>query len=770
MPPFQEQGLQCTLSATELTAGEELEIVAVDKITVGAQNNIYDYYLADWGDGTRSYFGPFDVKYSGTLRHRYERSGLFDIVISAVNAETGELVATSSVKTVEVSGGERFFTDFITNLKPICSSSADKNSGAEKLFDNDNGTDWISEATKAEGRQEYAGALFDDYYTLSRLEVKVPRSAEIWSASLAVEYTADGGETWFSLPKYYYNYPSKPQPYSFSSNIQLPNPKGATMVFELDGIVANGLRFTNKRYGKLKGEKQLKISEMRIFGDKELLLYTSERNRLDADLNNLWTIYGSAMTEPKVRNVIRGPNTNPFKSGATMTASTEWLEWNQRKFGWTDYSAAFDESFDYLFRTRTGEDGWSNDDGYVWATNAAPQHLNVQNHYTYNSIFIIAARNYLLMQNSLPQDFFARRNDVGQTIGENLDKAMNYMLDTLQGRSGVLIIGDPRNDGTANGVSSNYWDALKCFGYKSAYENALFYYSLLCMADIETVRGRTSKASEYLEISESVKEKFNEIFWDAEKGRYICNVDINGKRNDFGMTVVNFYAMYYGLASEEQCREIYGWLDGERTVSGDTSTGSDIYSFGFAARTNTLDIATGEKPYLWWDHDGKLPAESISANSGYGYSIQNGGAIFYTSYYDLVSRFRYLGAENAMQRLDGILTEFRKDELRRYPDSHSGGNVTGIVGEFPESGLVPVAFLDGMLGLSVTREGLTVSPRLPENLDYAGVSNYNFNNVRYEIRVSRGCKKASLTQGSDRWVLTVPANRVTVLGSDNVLL
>ena len=770
MAPYEAQGLQISFDATEVTVGKVLTVTVVDKLTVSSKNFEYNYYLADWGDGTRSYFGPFDIKYSGQLTHVYEESGVYDIVISAINAETGELIATSKVFTIHVNEGKIDKDPFVQRLAPISSSVENTESKAENVFDNDNSTSWKSEVTKAEGKLEYIGALFDDYYTLSQLEVKVPQSVDVWSANLAIEYTTNGGETWFSLPKYYYNYSSKPSAYSYSSNIKLPNPKGATMVFELDGIVANGLRFTNKRYGKVDGEKQLVVSEMRIFGTNELLMYTSLDTTFDADINNLWTIYGTAKTEPKVRNTIKGPNTNPFKSGATMTASTEWLEWNQRKFGWTDYELAFDTSLEFLLKTRTGSDGWSNDDGYVWATNSAPQHLNLQNHYTYNSIFIIAARNYLLMQNNLPVDFFNIENEVGQTLGDNLDKAMNYMLNTLQGKDGLLIILDPNNDGTANGVSSNYWDALKFFGYKSAYENSLFYYSVLCMADIERYRGDIAKAEYYEELSILIRQKFNETFWDSDKKRYVCNVDINGKINDYGMTVVNFYAMYYGLANEEQCKDIYSWLDGERIIEGDTSTGKDIYSFGFAARTNTLDIATGDKPYLWWDHDGQLPAESTGPNSGYGYTIQNGGAIMYTSYYDLVSRFRNISAENAMSRLNGILEEFRIDQLRRYPDSASGGNVTGIVGEFPESGLVPLAFMDGMLGFNVMSDGLHIDPSLPKEMEYAGITKYYFNGLCYQIEVQRSRVSAELIKTDDGFMLKVPANKETVLTYNNSIV
>jgi hypothetical protein len=75
----------------------------------------------------------------------------------------------------------------------------------------------------------------------------------------------------------------------------------------------------------------------------------------------------------------------------------------------------------------------------------------------------------------------------------------------------------------------------------------------------------------------------------------------------------------------------------------------------------------------------------------YGLSMQNGGSIFYTSYYDLHSRLRYEGISDAMQRLGGIVDEFEKDELRRVPSNHVGHTlIVGVLLCFPESGLVPM--------------------------------------------------------------------------------
>lgn len=136
----------------------------------------------------------------------------------------------------------------------------------------------------------------------------MPADADLWPNILAIEYTTDGGETWYALPKYYYVYPhmeKENNPYghfAIPNRMNLPNPKGATMVLALDGIVADGIRVLGKQFplNRISEDKYMAVSEMRVTGDKELLFYTSQGGTFDADLNNLWTIFGSADTEPIV--------------------------------------------------------------------------------------------------------------------------------------------------------------------------------------------------------------------------------------------------------------------------------------------------------------------------------------------------------------------------------------------------------------------------------------------------------------------------------------
>lgn len=181
------------------------------------------------------------------------------------------------------------------------------------------------------------------------------------------------------------------------------------------------------------------------------------------------------------------------------------------------------------------------------------------------------------------------------------------MMNTLSGKTGIMTINDPAKDGTTSGMSSNYWDVHKTFGYMSAYENAYFYASLLAYADIYDFKadnyaknGQSAEAEKARDVAEEyrgyaavTREKYNTLFWDEAKGRYIGGINADGERLDFGFTYVNFMAVSYGIASEAQAKQVYDWVDGDRIIEGDTSTGEDIYGkFKYAARSNTLDVST----------------------------------------------------------------------------------------------------------------------------------------------------------------------------------
>ena len=113
--------------------------------------------------------------------------------------------------------------------------------------------------------------------------------------------------------------------------------------------------------------------------------------------------------------------------------------------------------------------------------------------------------------------------------------------------------------------------------------------------------------------------------------------------------------------------------------------------------------------YWWYNAETMSPAAGLGA---YGNQMQNGGTIFYISYYDLMGRFEN-DAQSAFKRFSVIMDEFHKDSLRRNSRTYFGEYVEGILGEFPESGLVPYTFVSGICGIKTTLKGLEISANLP---------------------------------------------------------
>ena len=758
-------------------------------VNMGIPTENYNYYIVDWGDGTWSYNGPYvyaeDWRADGEVYHTYKTAGTYQVKACGVNLASGKMNAWSEPKAFEVTGDD-FDGNLIGNMTPICSSACGKTSQAENIADHDPKTVWKCRPSASASSSNYVGYLFNDVYTLDTLEIDFPEKMPIFPSNITVEYTTDGGDTWYMLPHYYYVLPNSEGLYDCV--MKFPNPKGTTLSLPLDQIAANGIRFRSINYLEPVELKYFSVAEMRVYGQKGTLLYTSDGGYYNADLSNMWRIFGTAKTEPRMYNSLQGGRSNvePFRSGMTMIASMEWLAWNGMKLNWSDFDAARDIHLRSLNWSVYGGDGWyydeesgkyivdeseyqnnPRDDGFIWATDSHPMHLGEQTHYTNNASLIIAARDYLLSTDD-PEGFLSMVNQRGQVMLDKLRRAMDYMLTNLNGQSGLMTIFDPRNDGTVHGVSSNYWDSLNCYGYNSAYENVFFYQAVLAMRDIEAYLGNTEDVKKYNALAEKIRRVFNETFWDNEKGRYITSININGTRLDFGITFISFMAVAAGLASEEQAQRIYDWIDGKRIIEGDTSTGADIYHFKVAARSNTVGIETVEEDGLhyWW-YNGHSFNDVLPGHWGlYGQQMQNGGVIFYTSYYDIAGR-AFLSADNAIGRFNVIMDEFHKDSLRRDPRTKWGPYLVSINGEFPESGLVPYVFVSEIVGITPEVKGLQIRANLPSDLTYAGVREYRFRGSVYSVEVSKSLTEPEMTFDGETYFVKVPANGTYYITAQN---
>ena len=223
-------------------------------------------------------------------------------------------------------------------------------------------------------------------------------------------------------------------------------------------------------------------------------------------------------------------------------------------------------------------------------------------------------------------------------------------------------------------------------------------------------------------------------FYNPETGRLVIGInEYNGKVLDFGHLYLNLEAVCADIPSPEQQLSIMKWIDGQRIVYGDTSTGKDIYFYEFAPRFNTLDteIQGGCLGFMR-DENFYYRFYRYEYNT-WSRQVQNGGAVIAWSYYDLVARAKVLGIDNALRRLNEIKKWYLKvlnhggnglafydeyyDDLdaeatMEDPDmymvysvqdcNNRGGGAVGLDAEFIESVILIRAIPDALYGMDAS--------------------------------------------------------------------
>ena len=212
------------------------------------------------------------------------------------------------------------------------------------------------------------------------------------------------------------------------------------------------------------------------------------------------------------------------------------------------------------------------------------------------------------------------------------------------------------------------------------------------------------------------------------------------------------------MATQEQSEQVVAWISGDRIVESDDATGYTgdpdeylnygIYDYDFAPRTttvkNSVQYTTGHY---------------TEANKSYSASCQDGGAILFTSYYDMKARMQAYGVDNAYERLKGIrdwylkVYDFAQENgysgaqfYRSYYSSEvgiplQGMNVAGSLGldsEFLENAIVYSIVPFGFFNLKSTDMGtLSVTPTLPSELSFWRMENLMYNGVIYDMEAGK---------------------------------
>jgi hypothetical protein len=316
------------------------------------------------------------------------------------------------------------------------------------------------------------------------------------------------------------------------------------------------------------------------------------------------------------------------------------------------------------------------------------------------------------------------------------------------GRTGLKRLPNGKKElMTGEGIGNNYWDLLP-FGNLDAYATIQYYDAVQTLARLEReilahpewsipVGSLAFDPNTLDHHAADVKVQGNKLFWNKRTGRFVACIDADGQSHDYGFTFLNCEAIYYDFASPEHAKTIMSWLDGQRTISDDTSKGADIYHWRFAPRATT-------KRNLDWYYWAWSDPESIP----WGGQVQDGGAVLGFSYHDLMARLKTLGPDNTWHRLQEIIKWF--DEVQAaggyrkyYNGSHEGSlqgagtpGGLGLDAEFFESVMVPQVMLKGFLGFAPRSDGFELNPKLPSDWPELTITNIRFQDVVLTIRAT----------------------------------
>ena len=396
----------------------------------------------------------------------------------------------------------------------------------------------------------------------------------------------------------------------------------------------------------------------------------------------------------------------------------------------------------------------------------------------------------------------------------NCRKAMNFymqMYDTERhlNRQNYMVghDGDPRKDDIvkanriASTLSNGYWDIsfTPVYDFQS---NVYFYKAINDLIYLEkalqelnievdphlsdvktaarnqgygkstyswTVEDLTKIASDVKsELTRTVDDNAKTGFYDPSVSRFITGYDVNGRKLDYGQVQWNLEAITYGVPTNEQATNVMKWINGDIQPQADKDltgsyVGKDIYKFEFAPACTTLnkeDVFTAV-------YDDMHPVFGQK-------QVQFGGAIMYSSYYDLVNRVNYLGVDNAFDRLKGINNWYSKilnfhnekdskanpfdfywNYYERNTEYHiqsgirNGTGLLGLDSEFQESFVILAAIPFGFFGLDTENgKSLVVNPSMPKNLDYWKIENLAFKKIKYDLTISDKLVEISAVRGN----------------------
>lgn len=467
--------------------------------------------------------------------------------------------------------------------------------------------------------------------------------------------------------------------------------------------------------------------------------YSSLGREFDASMNSFWRSHCLGQSGP-------GPK-EPMLGGRKwwgIPVSASDSDWIELKLAWHHDPECLRTLGRWLREIPFDSNG------YVWAAADGRQHLRQHTLWHNNADFINALWEFWRWNGDvtwLTEAVPTTEAPPGISVLDRARLAMRYQLDESGMRGlqhGVLVIPDPDHDGTPQPVArragasmpSTYYDLVRS-GHKEAFVNVRFLKSLANLAALEEAAGFPGRAAALRTQLARSRDAFHRTFWNPATGRYAGWVDANGKMWDYGEVVPNLQALLWAEPPADAVRSILDWVSGRRIVSGDTSTGADIYHWGFAPRKNTLAYESlGTETNHWWGAWFWDFRPDGTGRGNFGNQEENGGTNPFIAYYDIMARLKHNGPEDAWARFQALMHDFARDQFHRptAPDpNHPGERFKSYVLDLPEAGLPLMAVLHGFMGVNPDGVELRVQPALPPGIEFLGVTRLGFRGLRHTV-------------------------------------
>lgn len=120
-----------------------------------------------------------------------------------------------------------------------------------------------------------------------------------------------------------------------------------------------------------------------------------------------------------------------------------------------------------------------------------------------------------------------------------------------------------------------------------------------------------------------------------------------------------------------------------------------------------------------------------------------------------MARAKYQGADAVVKRFEEMAVNYATD---RYMNHDDGGWTYGLIGEFPENGLVPTAYLYALLGVSAGYDGLTFAPDFSTAYNRMGVESVVYGGKAYKLEAQKSGRMVIVGQsGLDMILNAKPA-------------